>query len=112
MSNWAELDENNTVIRVIVCDNNDSNGDEGYKWLIETYGGRWIQTSYNRNIRKNYAGEGYYYDVTRDAFIPPKLFNSWILDEDLCVWFPPINYPSDGNKYFWDEETISWVLLD
>lgn len=89
MSNWAEIDNNNKVIRVLVCDNNDPNGDEGYQWLIDNLGGTWIQTSYNNNIRKNFAGIGYSYDEVRDAFIPPKPDNAISLDEDTCQWILP-----------------------
>lgn len=71
MSHWAEIDETNTVIRVLVGDNNDPNGDEGYQWLLDNLGGTWIQTSYNGTIRYNYAGAGYTYDPIDDAFIPP-----------------------------------------
>jgi hypothetical protein len=71
MSHWAEIDENNKVIRVLVGDNNDPNGDEGYQWLIDNLGGTWIQTSYNANFRFNYAGIGYTYDPIDDAFIAP-----------------------------------------
>jgi hypothetical protein len=71
MSHWAELDENNKVIRVLVGDNNDANGDEGYQWLLDNLGGTWIKTSYNGNIRYNYAGIGYTYDAIDDAFIAP-----------------------------------------
>lgn len=71
MAHWAELDENNKVIRVLRGDNNDPAGDEGYSWLIENLGGTWIQTSYNASFRFNYAGEGYLYDPIDDAFIPP-----------------------------------------
>jgi hypothetical protein len=71
MSHWAEINENNIVIRVTVGDNNDLNGDEGYKWLIDNLGGTWIKTSYNGSIRYNYAGIGYTYDPEADAFIAP-----------------------------------------
>ncbi len=71
MSHWAELDETNKVIRVLVGDNNDPAGDEGYQWLIDNFGGNWIKTSYNGNIRYNYAGVGYNYDPIDDAFIAP-----------------------------------------
>ena len=86
MSHWAELDSNNKVIRVTVGDNNDPAGDEGYQWLINNLGGTWIKTSYNGNIRKNYAGIGYTYDATRDAFIPPKCHSEAELDETTCLW--------------------------
>ena len=72
MSHWAELDANNKVIRVTVGDNNDPNGDEGYQWLLDNLGGTWIKTSYNGNIRYNYAGIGYTYDAEADAFIAPR----------------------------------------
>ena len=72
MAHFAELDENNIVLRVLVTDNNDPNGDEGYQWLIDTFGGNWIKTSYNGTIRKNFAGIGYKYDAVNDAFIAPK----------------------------------------
>jgi len=71
MSHWAELDENNVVVRVLVGDNNDPNGDEGYQWLIDNLGGTWVQTSYHGNIRYNYAGIGFTYDPIDDAFIAP-----------------------------------------
>ena len=72
MAHWAELDENNIVKRVVVGDNNDPAGDEGYQWIIDNLGGIWIKTSYNHKIRYNYAGIGYKYDEVADAFIPPK----------------------------------------
>lgn len=71
MSHWAELDENNIVKRVLVCDNNDPNGDEGYQWLIDNLGGTWVKTSYNAKIRYNFAGLDFTYDPVDDAFIPP-----------------------------------------
>ena len=87
MSHFAQLDENNIVINVIKCDNDDPNGDEGYQWLLDNLGGRWIQTSYNGNFRFNYAGVGYTYDETRDAFIPPKPEeHEWVLNETTCQW--------------------------
>jgi hypothetical protein len=107
MSHWAELNEHNTVVRVTVGDNNDV--DEGYQWLIDNLGGTWVQTSYNGNIRKNFAGVGMYYDEDRDAFIAPKPFESWVLDEDTCRWEAPTQYPSDDKVYDWDEETLSWI---
>ena len=109
MAHWAEIDENNIVVRVTVGDNNDSNGDEGYQWLIENLGGTWIKTSYNGNIRKNFAGIGFTYDEERDAFITPKPYDSWTLEEETCQWKSPIEYPTDGNIYYWDEETLSWI---
>jgi hypothetical protein len=85
MSHWAEIDENNLVLRVTVGSNDMP--DEGYQWLIDNLGGTWIKTSYNRNIRKNYAGIGYTYDKERDAFIPPKPEEgNFELDEETCRW--------------------------
>ena len=87
MSHFAQLDENNIVINVVKCDNDDPNGDEGYQWLLDNLGGRWVQTSYNGTFRKNYAGIGYTYNETRDAFIPIKpAEGEWVLDEDTCRW--------------------------
>ena len=89
MSHFAEIDSNNKVIRVVVCDNNDPAGDEGYQWLLDNLGGTWIKTSYNGNIRFNYAGIGYTYDEARDAFIPPELEGNLGLDEATCRWIMP-----------------------
>ena len=89
MSHWAEIDNDNKVIRVLVGDNNDPNGDEGYQWLIDNLGGTWIKTSYNGNIRKNFAGAGYTYDSIRDAFIAPEPSNATGFDEETCQWIVP-----------------------
>ena len=89
MSHWAEIDENNTVLRVLVGDNNNPAGDEGYQWLLDNLGGIWIKTSYNGNIRKNYAGIGHTYDEARDAFIAPKPDchpDLVTFDEETCRW--------------------------
>lgn len=83
MSHWAEIDENNLVIRVLVGDNNEP--DEGQSF-VESLGGTWIKTSYNRTFRKNFAGVGFNYDFDRDAFIPPKCHEEAILDEATCQW--------------------------
>jgi hypothetical protein len=107
MAHFAELDENNIVLQVLVTDNDFPN--EGYDWLVETFGGRWVQTSYNATIRKNFAGIGFSYDETRDAFIPPKPFDSWLLNEDTCIWEAPKPYPTDGKLYNWDEESQEWI---
>jgi hypothetical protein len=116
MAHWAELDENNIVTRVLVGSNEDP--DEGYQWLIDNLGGTWVKTSYNTQggvhslggtpLRKNYAGIGYSYDADRDAFIPPKPFNSWVLNEDTCLWDAPTPYPADGKMYRWVEEYLNW----
>ena len=107
MAHWAELDENNLVLRVTVGNNDEP--DEGYQWLLDNLGGTWVQTSYNGNIRYNYAGIGYSYDATRDAFIPPTPYPSWVLDEDTCLWVAPVPYPEDNKEYTWDEDSQNWV---
>jgi hypothetical protein len=108
MSHWAELDKDNKVIRVVVGDNNDPVGDEGYQWLIDNLGGTWVKTSYNGNIRYNYAGVGYSYDEVNDAFIQPAPYASWLLD-DQFKWQAPIAMPDDGKLYYWDEQIGNWV---
>jgi hypothetical protein len=110
MAHFAEIDENNIVVRVLVTDNDAPN--EGYDWLVENLGGTWIQTSYNSRIRKNYASVGFTYDQDRDAFIPPKTFESWLLDEETCLWVAPLDYPNDGFTYLWNEEELDWELAD
>ena len=110
MSHWAKLDSNNKVIRVTVGDNNDPAGDEGYQWLIDNLGGTWIKTSYNaatNGFRKNYAGVGFTYDATRDAFIAPQPFVSWSLDENFN-WQAPTPRPTEG-FWYWDESTLTWI---
>jgi len=89
MSHWAEIDSNSKVIRVLVGDNNDPAGDEGYQWLIDNLGGTWVKTSYNGNIRKNFAGIGFTYDAVKDAFIAPEPDNATGFDEDTCRWIVP-----------------------
>jgi hypothetical protein len=84
MAHWAKIDKNNIVIRVTVGSNDEP--DEGYQWLIDNLGGTWIKTSYNGNIRKNFAGIGYVYDEGRDAFIPPKPDGNFSLNESTCQW--------------------------
>jgi hypothetical protein len=91
VSHWAEIDNENKVIRVLVGDNNDPNGDEGYQWLLDNLGGTWIQTSYNHNIRKNYAGIGFTYDEQRDAFIAPEPENAMGFDEDRTIFINNAN---------------------
>jgi hypothetical protein len=107
LSHFAELDENNEVIRVLVGNNDDPNGDEGYKWLIDNLGGRWVQTSYNGNFRKQYAAIGFTYDSDADVFIKPSPYKSWVLDNNYD-WQAPVAYPTDGANYYWDEDSISW----
>ena len=118
MAHFAELDNNNIVLRVIVVDNRDTadaNGIEdesiGIAFCRKLFGGTWRQTSYNGNLRKNYAGIGYTFDAARDAFIPPKPYNSWVLDESTCQWQAPTPMPMDGQMYSWNEDTVSWVVI-
>ena len=120
MAHFAEVDENNIVLRVLVVD--DSQESNGQNFLANTLGlgGTWIKTSYNTNagvhrnggtpLRKNYAGIGYTYDSERDAFIAPKPYPSWILDEETCVYEAPVAMPTEG-RYTWNEETTSWDLI-
>ena len=137
MASFAELDINNKVLRVISVHNNEllENGIEseqkGIQFLKSLYGENtiWKQTSYNtrggkhyntdntlsldqtKAFRKNHAGIDKIYDEARNAFISLKPYNSWTLNEETCLWEAPIPYPQDGNKYDWNEETLSWVLL-
>jgi hypothetical protein len=117
MAHFAQLDINNTIINVIVVHNNellDQNGNEveqkGINFCKSLFGQdtRWVQTSYNGNFRKNYAGIGYTYDEGRDAFIAPKSFQSWVLNEDKAQWEAPTPIPEDGKIYMWNEVTLSW----
>ena len=126
MAHWAEIEEG-VVVRVLVA--NDDYSNEGQDWLMENLGGVWVQTSYNtyggvhytdgepsedqtKALRFNYAGIGYTYDEERDAFIPPKPFESWVLDEDTCLWVAPVPYPEDGGVYVWDEDAGDWIAAD
>lgn len=116
MSHFAEIDNNGTVLRVIVAEqefiNSGHVGDPKF----------WIQTSYNTYggrhmlngvpLRKNYAGAGYTYDAVRDAFIPPQPYSSWILDESTCLWTAPVPRPNDDSEYEWDEQTVSWQQVE
>ena len=112
MSHFAKV-ENGIVTQVIVAEQD----------VIDSglFGTGWVQTSYNthggqhpegRPLRKNYAGVGYSYDSIRDAFISPKPFASWVLNENTCLWDAPTPRPDDGKEYYWDEATLSWVLVD
>jgi hypothetical protein len=115
MAHYAFLDDNNIVTDVIVGRNEDEVVDDVSDWEAfygELHGQRCVRTSYNGNIRKNYAGIGYTYDESRDAFIPPQPFPSWVLNETTCLWDAPVPYPDDGLKYDWDEYTVSWVQID
>jgi len=105
MSHFAKL-ENNVVTQVIVAEQDFINsGQVGDSFL-------WVQTSYNGNFRKNYAGVGYTYDRIRDAFIPPKPYPSWLLNEDTCLWDAPVAMPDDDQRYTWNEETSNWDLIE
>lgn len=105
MKYWAKLNQNRIVIDVIVADDEFINsGKAGNPFNL-------IETSKTGEFRKNFAGIGFTYDFFRNAFIPPKPFNSWILDEDTCRWNAPIPYPTNGKEYYWDETILSWVLI-
>ena len=130
MASFAKIGLNNKVIEVLSVHNNelkDSNDVEqevnGIDFLTKLTGWSiWKQTSYNTHggvhssdgtpLRKNHAGIGYTYDEDRDAFIPPKFFNSWILNETTCLWEAPVAYPTDGQIYTWNEETTTWDLIE
>jgi len=106
VSHWAELDNENKVIRILVGDNNDPAGDEGYQWLIDNLGGRWVQTSYNSNFRGTYAGKGYSYNPDEDIFVTPQPYPSWIRSGSF--WNAPTPKPTEG-FWRWDETTLTWI---
>ena len=125
MAHFVEIDASNIVIRGVALDDKDTqdeSGNEvesvGAKYLKDGFGGTWKRTSYNTSggvhsldgtpFRKNYAGIGFTYDKTRDAFIPPKPYDSWILNEDTCQWDVPVAHPDDGKRYEWNEDTQAW----
>jgi len=120
MAHFARLNEDNIVVRISVLNNEvitDDNGNEqeqlGIDFLTDLHTGIWKQTSYNNNIRKNYAGIGYTYDSTRDAFIPLQPYPSWTLNEDTCRYEAPVPYPTDDDKFYeWDEETTNWKEIN
>ena len=119
MAHFAEIDESNTVVRVLVVP--DAQEGRGQEYLADDLGlgGTWKKTSYNTQggvhalggtpYRKNYAGIGYTFDAVKDAFIAPKPYASWVLDEATCTWQAPVAMPNDDKMYRWDEETTSWV---
>ena len=112
MAHFAKLGMGNKVLTVEVVSNDIAKTEQaGVDFLNNLYKTRdvWKQTSYNRKIRKNYAGVGYTYDEARDAFIAPKPYNSWVLDEKTCIWKAPKDYPDDGKRYYWDEPKKDWV---
>jgi hypothetical protein len=122
MAHYAFLDENNVVTEVITGKDETDTSHDWEQWYGNFRGQVCKRTSYNTQggqhstggtpYRKNYAGIGYTYDAARDAFIPPQPYASWTLDEDSCLWQPPVPYPTDSNLYEWDENILPWVLLD
>ena len=117
MAHFAELDENNVVKQVIVVNNNELLVDgveseaKGIEFCQSLFGSIWVQTSYNGNFRKNYAGIGFVYDPILDAFYAPQPYPSWVLDAN-AIWQAPTPMPEDGIFYLWDEATLSWVVPD
>jgi hypothetical protein len=116
MAHFAQLNEENLVTQVIVVANQDTADQDGVEneaigieFCTNLLGGKWVQTSYNANIRKNYAGIGYKYDAALDAFIPPQPFASWTLNNETAQWEAPTPYPTDDKRYTWDEATTVWV---
>jgi hypothetical protein len=120
MAHYAFLDENNIVTEIIIGKNE---GNFNWEQQYSSFRGQLCKrTSYNTiggvhklgktPFRKNFAGLGYTYDETRDAFIAPKPFNSWILNEDTCIWNAPVAYPNDDNMYSWNEQNLSWDIVD
>ena len=108
MAHYAKI-ENDVVQQVIVADEE----------FVRKLDGQWVQTSFNthggthpegRPLRKNFAGIGYTYDSDRDAFIPPKPFESWVLNEQTCLWDSPVPYPNENGDYYWNESTLSWII--
>ena len=117
MAHFAQINDSNIVTSVHVVNNSDcldGDGNEseavGVAYLQSIHGDSttWIQTSFNATIRKNYGGDGYTWDSGRNAFIPPKPYASWTLNESTCSWSPPIAYP-DGDRAYWDEDNTQWV---
>jgi hypothetical protein len=121
MAHFAKLGVGNVIEQIVVVHNSvitDNNGNEveklGVDYLNKIYNTRdtWKQYSYNKNFRGNAATVGGTYDQQRDAFIPPKPYNSWLLNETTLLWDPPIPYPDDGQYYLWNEQTVSWKKID
>jgi hypothetical protein len=112
MAHYAFLDENNIVTEVItgIDETELIEGKDPETWYGEFRGQVCKRTSYNGNIRKNFAGIGYSYDEELDAFIPAKIYPSWILDEETYSWKAPVDYPTDGFTYSWDEDALNWEL--
>jgi hypothetical protein len=121
MAHFAQINENNIIINVLVVNNQDienlpfpESEPVGVAFLKKLLGENtnWVQTSYNGNFRVRYTGVGYTYDAGRDAFIPPKPYDSWILNNDTLLWDPPIPQPTDGKKYAWFEPNKEWIELN
>lgn len=115
MAHFAKLGTGNIIETVEVVSNDIALTEQaGVDFLNNLYNTRdvWKQTSYNENIRKNFAGIGFQYDQTRDAFIPPKPYNSWILNETTCRWEAPVAYPDDDNRYTWNETNLNWEIIE
>jgi len=119
MAHFARIDENGVVQQVVVVDNKDTADASGVEkehigaaHLEKILGGTWKQTSYNGNMRKNYAGIGYAYRADIDAFVPPQPFASWVLNENTAQWEAPTPMPTDGKMYSWDEATTNWVEIN
>jgi hypothetical protein len=115
MAHFAKLGPGNIVERVEVVSNDIAVTEQaGADFINKLYNTRdvWKQTSYNGNIRKNFAGVGSKYDQEKDAFIPKKLYDSWILNEQTCQWEAPVAYPTDGQKYQWNESLVNWELIN
>ena len=114
MAHFAEIDNDGVVLRVLVVP--DAQENRGQEFLADDLGlgGTWVQTSYNSRIRKNYAGIGMSYDVERDAFITPKPYESWILNENICQWEAPVARPDsiDGELWIWNEENLEWEMVN
>lgn len=125
MAHWAQLDNDNIVIEVLVGDNNDPAGDEGYSWIVRHIGGTWVQASYNTHggqhanggtpLRFNYPGKGWLFSDAPEwaaqggAFIPPQLYPSWTLNPNTALWDAPVPMPTEGGPWAWDEASLSWV---
>jgi len=115
MAHFAKIGKGNIVEKVLVVSNDVATTEQaGIDFLNQTFKTNdiWLQTSYNGNMRKNFANVGFIYDQTKDAFIAPRPFNSWTLNEDTCQWESPVAKPDDGQNYKWNEETKSWDLVE
>jgi len=122
MAHFAEIDENSVVQRVLVVPDEQEHRGQEYLASDLSMAGRWLRCSYNthggihtfdqeKSFRKNYPGPGYTYDIQRDAFIPPSPYPSWLLNEETCLWDPPVPYPDDGQTHTWDEDNQQWILV-